>query len=168
MSSSLPGYDAISALSRPVGQHLPQAVWEVRSAMKIEREDHGSGNNFVRRHRSRDGYLAVEEAIIPNLEPMLATLGAQSSMPTRRLEDSTAHCLRSRRPGGLAAYRAGAEHIPGRAVIQLTTTDNATGEPEMAPRTANVGFPEGSSGHPFPRCLSAHCTARDSKRSTTS
>ena len=147
--------------------------------MKIEREDHGSGNNFVSRHRSRDGYsadfpvssddyFAVEEAIIPNIEPMLAMVGAQSATPTRRLEDSTAHCLGSRRPGGLAAYRTGSEHIPGRAVIQWPATDNATGEPDMAPRPANVGFPEGSSGHPFPRCLLAHCTARDSKRSTTS
>src|SRR6476469_7956575 len=77
------------------------------TAMKIEREDHGSGNNIVRRHRSRDGYLAVEEAPIPNTEPMLATGGAQSSTPTSRLEGSTAHCLRSRRHDGPAAYRAG-------------------------------------------------------------
>jgi hypothetical protein len=147
--------------------------------MNIEREDHGSGNNFVRRHRSRDGYLAdfpvlsddyyfaVAEAILLNIEPILAMVGPQSSPPTTCLEDSTAHCLRSRRHDGPAAYQAGAEHIPGRAVIQLTAV-NAIGQPEMAPRTANVGFPEGSSGHPLPRCLSAHCAVRDSKRSSTS
>ena len=60
--------------------------------MNKQREDHGWGNTFVhrRRHRSRDGYLAdvpvpsddyfaVEEAVIPNIGPMLATVGAQSS-----------------------------------------------------------------------------------------
>ena len=135
--------------------------------MKIEREDHGSGNNFVPRHRSRDGYLTVEEAIIPNIEPMLATVGAQSSTQTRRLEDSTAHCLRSRRHDESAAYQSGAEHISGHPVIQLTATENATAESEMAARNANVGFPEGGSRHLFPRCPSANCTG-DPKRVRTS
>jgi hypothetical protein len=137
------------------------------------------GNNFVHRRRSRDGYLAdfpvlnddyfaVEEAVIPNIGPMLAMVGAQSPTPTPRLEDSTAHCLRSRRHNGPAAYQAGAEHIPGRGVIQLTAAFDATDEPEMASGTANVGLPVGSSGHPLPRCLSANCTVRVSERPSTS
>jgi hypothetical protein len=147
--------------------------------MKIQREDHGLGKNFVYRHRGRDGYLAdlpllsddyfaVEEVDIPNIEPMFAMVGAQSSTPTPRLEDSTAHCLRSRRHDGPAACQAVAEHIPGRVVIQLTAAVDATEEPEMAPDTANVGLSEGSSGHPLPRCPSVNCTVRDSKRPSTS
>lgn len=146
--------------------------------MKIEREDQGSGNSFIRRHRSRDGYLAdfpvssgdyfaVEEDIIPNIEPMLAMVGAQSSTPRRRLEDSTAHCVRSCRHGRSAAYRGGAEDIPGRPVIQLNATNNATAESEMAPRIANVGLPEGGSRHRFRRCLSADCTHHPKRESTS-
>lgn len=155
--------------------------------MKIQREDHGLGNSFAYRHRGRDGYLAdlpvlsddsfavefaVEEADMPHIQPMLAMVGAQWSTRTPRLEDSTAHCLRPRRHDGAAAYQAVAEHIPGRAVIQLviqpTAAVDATKEPEMAPNTANVGLSDGSSGHPLPRCPSVNCTVHDSKRLSAS
>ena len=145
--------------------------------MNKQREDHGWGNTFVhrRRHRSRDGdladvpvpsddYFAVEEAVIPNIGPMLATVGAQPSTPTTSLDDSTARCLRSRRHDGAAAYQSGAEHIPGRGVIQLTAAFDATEKPEMASDTSDVSHPVDSSGHPLPRCLSANCTVRVSDR----
>ena len=147
--------------------------------MKIQREDQLLGNNFVYRHRGGDGFLAelpvlsddsfaVEEADIRHIEAMLAMVGAQSSTRTPSSEDSTAHCLRSRRHDGPAAYQAVAEHTPGSAGIHVADAVDATEEPETAPDTANVGLSDASSGHPRPRWLSANCTVRDSKRPSTS
>jgi hypothetical protein len=42
-----PGAEAISPLSRPVGQHLKEAVCTGQTEVKIQPEDHALGKNFA-------------------------------------------------------------------------------------------------------------------------
>lgn len=147
--------------------------------MKTHQEDHVSKKNFDYRYRARnehladfpvvsDDYFAAEEIDIVHIEAMLAMFGAQWCTPTPRCKDSTAHWVPRRRHDVLGAYPVVGEHSPTGGVIHLTAAVEQTADPEMADATANVGFSEGSSRHPFPRCPSVICTVGDSKWSSTS
>lgn len=147
--------------------------------MNTRTEDHVLGTSFGYRHRGRDGSFAdlplfsadcfaAEEADIPRIEATPATVGAQSSAPTRRLEDSSAHCVPSRRHDGAAAYPTVAEHIPGRVELCVAAAVDKSGQPEMARGAANAGLLYAGLGYLLPRCLSVHRTDRDSTMSSTS